>query len=52
MNRSFYSNSIDKFLKAPTESILGNLALKNEFTLEQSQRDAWLTEISILKNIL
>jgi len=52
MNRAFYSNSIDKFLLMPKEEIIGTLALNNQFGLEQTQRDAWLEEIEILKDIL
>lgn len=52
MNRAFYSDSIANFLKTSHEEIIGKLALGNEFPLEQAQRDAWLVEIEILKEIL
>ena len=52
MNRAFYSNSISNFLDSSPEEILGILALNNQFALEQTQRDAWLKEIEILKEIL
>jgi hypothetical protein len=52
MNRAFYSNSISKFLDSSPEEILGILAKNNQFNLEQTQRDAWLIEIEILKEIL
>ena len=52
MNRAFYSNTITSFLDSSIENILGLLASKNEFALEQTQRDAWLEEIKILKEIL
>jgi hypothetical protein len=52
MNRAFYSNTITSFLDSSSENILGLLASKNEFALEQTQRDAWLEEIRILKEIL
>jgi hypothetical protein len=52
MNRAFYSNVITSFLDSSSENILGLLASKNEFALEQTQRDAWLEEIRILKEIL
>lgn len=52
MNRSYYHDSIPEFLKKSNEEILGYLAAKNEFSLEQTQRDAWLQEIIILKEIL
>jgi len=52
MNRAFYSNSIASFLDSSPEEILGILAKNNPFPLEQTQRDAWLKEIEILKEIL
>jgi len=52
MNRAFYSNTISEFLSLSTEQILGILASNNQFALEQTQRDAWITEIEILKNVL
>jgi hypothetical protein len=52
MNRAFYSNSISNFLHSSSEEIFGILALNNKFALEQTQRDAWLKEIEILKEIL
>jgi len=52
MNRAFYSNPISNFLNSSPEEIIGILALNNQFSLEQSQRDAWLEEIEILKEVL
>ncbi|HRH44977.1 MAG TPA: DUF2075 domain-containing protein [Pyrinomonadaceae bacterium] len=52
MNRSYYSDSITNFILLDSENILGKLANANNFTLEQTQRDAWLAEIHILKMIL
>jgi predicted metalloenzyme YecM len=52
MNRAFYSDSISNFLDSSSEEILGILALNNQFALEQTQRDAWLKEIEILKELL
>lgn len=52
MNRAFYSDSIANFLILDNHTILGKLASANSFSLDQSQRDAWLAEIDILKNIL
>jgi len=40
MKRAFYSDSIANFLKSSKEEIIGKLALGNEFTLEQTQREA------------
>ncbi len=52
MKRSFYSESINNFLKTSTNEIVGILASNNEFSLEQTQRIAWLEEITTLKNVL
>ena len=52
MNRSFYSDSIAAFFNKSTEEILGLLSFNNKFSLEQTQRDAWIEEIIILKRVL
>ena len=52
MKREYYSDSIADFLASSPETILGKLARENAFALEQSQREAWLIEIDILKAIL
>lgn len=52
MNRSFYQSTISDFLKANPEELIGKLTMGSSFSLEQTQRDAWLEEIIILKNTL
>jgi len=52
MNRAYYDDSISNFLTTSPEEIIGKIALKNEFSLEQTQKDAWLAEITILKEVL
>ena len=52
MNREYYSNTIEGFLKSPQTEIIGHLVEKNEFQLELSQKDAWVEEIRILKESL
>lgn len=52
MRRSYYSDKISDFRKRTYDEILGKLAQGNEFSLEQTQRDAWLEEIRILKEVL
>lgn len=52
MNREYYTNTIEKFLAHSTEGILGILVENNEFPLENTQRDAWIEEIKILKRSL
>ena len=52
MKRAYYSASIADFKASNSEQILGTLAGNNPFTLEHSQRNAWLEEIRILKEVL
>ncbi len=52
MTRQYYNNSIKSFLNASVDSVLSELIRKNYFALEQTQRDAWLEEISILQQVL
>lgn len=52
MKREYYSDTIDSFLKTTPNEILGELVKNNDFALEQTQRDAWLEEINILKKAL
>lgn len=52
MKREYYSNKIEDFLCTASNQILGILVKNNDFPLEQTQRDAWIKEISLLQNIL
>ncbi|MFZ4707451.1 MAG: DUF2075 domain-containing protein [Bacteroidales bacterium] len=52
MNRSYYDDSITNFLTTSPEKIIGIIALNNQFSLEQTQKDSWLAEIVILKSVL
>jgi hypothetical protein len=52
MKREYYSDSIENFQKTSSDNILGILARNNDFSLEQTQRDAWLEEINILQKVL
>lgn len=52
MKRDFFSDSIQSFLNSSTVEILGVLAKNNEFSLEQTQRQAWEYEIETLKKTL
>lgn len=42
MERSYYQNYIDGFLKDSEDKILGVLAKNNEFELEDNQRRSWI----------
>ena len=48
----FYHNHIRGFLADSDDTVLGALARNNAFELTESQRNAWLFEISFLKQIL
>lgn len=51
--RSYYSDTITRFLAATRDEILGALvAAADGFQIELSQRDAWLEEIDSLKTAL
>ena len=52
MSRAYYSDSINNFLEDSVEELIGKISLGNEFALEQTQRDAWVEEINILKAVL
>jgi len=52
MKRAFYSASISDFRTSTPEHILGTLVENNTFSLEHAQRNAWVEEIQILKEIL
>lgn len=48
MKREYFSDSISNFLNMTVEEVFQQLALNNEFTLEQTQKQAWLEQIKIL----
>lgn len=52
MIRHYYSNTISGFQQASDQSILGALLRASAFPVEQTQRDAWLAEMQILRRAL
>jgi hypothetical protein len=53
MKRDYYSDSIANFLNTSPNEILGILVKSSGgFSVEPTQRDAWLEEIRILKHVL
>ena len=50
--RAAYASSQEKFLIESNESILGKLTAASSFNVELSQKNAWLKQISILKDQL
>lgn len=52
MKREYYSDLIKNFIFASSAEILGKLAVNNDFALIQTQRDAWVAQIDILRDAL
>jgi hypothetical protein len=52
IQRSWYREDIAQFLVRHPDEILGQLARKSLFPITESQRDAWLREIQVLKEVL
>jgi len=50
--RSFYSSSFEKFLNNSDAEIMGTIATNNGFDLNDLQKNTWLYEIKVLKEIL
>ena len=49
---AYYQAPITKFNASSTEQILGELAAQNKFSLEGTQRDAWVGQINLLQGEL
>ena len=49
---AYYDADISAFINAENESILGALTANSAFSVETTQRDAWLEQIDLLKNAL
>lgn len=52
MKRSYYQNTIDKFLTEDVNSIFGQLAKNHQHDLEDQQKNAWFKQIEFLKSWL
>jgi hypothetical protein len=52
LERAYYSSPIAAFLRTAPQGILGALAERSTFSVDLSQRDAWLEQISILQRVL
>ena len=50
--RAWYGAPIAQFMEAASEAILGTLASHSEFAVLPTQRDAWVSQITILKGCL
>jgi hypothetical protein len=52
MRREYYSDSIATFRISSSGEILAKLVQGSGFAIEQTQRDAWLAEIDVLRHVL
>ena len=52
MSRAYYSATLEKFLNDQDDLILGELTRNHQFALEDLQRNAWISQIHILKSSL
>lgn len=52
MSRAYYSDSIRNFRNKSSDEILGQLARVSEFSVLQTQQQAWLYQINLLKTVL
>lgn len=52
MSRAYYSASISDFLLASTDEVIGRLSRNSDYALIQTQRDAWVAQIEILRGVL
>lgn len=50
--RAWYAATIPTFLDDPVDSIMGRLTRNSDFSVDPSQRDAWIGEIEVLKRSL
>lgn len=52
MRRAYYSSSINVFLSTPSNTIIGQLSLAQGRNVDQTQLEAWVEEVEILKRVL
>ncbi len=52
LKRSWFAASTSKFLATSDEDILAELVKRSSFSILQSQRDAWLAEMTLLRPVL
>ena len=52
MSRSYYAAPANEFLLTPNDQILGELVRHHQFALEDLQRNAWISQIELLKTML
>lgn len=50
--RAWYGATIDEFLRTESDAIVGRLSLAGSHDLQQTQREAWVQQVVILKDVL
>ncbi|MEO6994007.1 MAG: DUF2075 domain-containing protein [Lacunisphaera sp.] len=51
-SRAWYGSSVVGFLAASSNEVLGELTRNSEFSVDETQKEAWLEEIEFLKKVL
>jgi len=52
VSRAYYTDTIQDFRERSTEQIVGTLSISPGFSVEQTQIDAWVAQIEILRSVL
>src|SRR5438128_10688897 len=52
LSRAWFSSTIAEFLETDSDTIVGRLTTHTDFTVLPTQRDAWLSQIVLLKSEL
>ena len=52
MRRAYYTSSVPEFCKQNSEQVLGQMTREHSFDLTAFQRDAWIAQTEILKDVL
>lgn len=52
LRRAYYSASIEQFLGESDDTILASLVSGGSFAIEATQRDAWMSEIAVMRSAL
>jgi len=50
--RAWFGSTISEFLDASSDSVIGRLTISGSYSLLQTQRDAWVEQLEILKRSL
>ncbi len=48
----YYTAPLEDFVVAETRQVVGELTLRSEFAVEETQRDAWARQVDLLQTSL